>query len=134
MQKHIDNRYIITYNTLNNKHSTHKGESDMTFQEIVEKMVREDSEEWVMDLLFESGNKTNVSAEEIKFGNIADGKVYFCKVAILDDFNSSVDSVEVSGTVTYRGVNHAQIRHNGKTIWHNSSFIREDMGIKEFRI
>ena len=106
----------------------------MTFQEIVEKMIREDSEEWVMDLLFESGNETNVYAEEIKFGNIADGKVYFCEVTILNGFNSSVGSVEVSGTVTYRGVSHAQIKHNGKTIWHNSSFIREEMGIKEFRI
>lgn len=107
----------------------------MTFQEIVERMVREDSEEWVMDLLFfESGNETNVHAEEVKFGNIADGKVYFCEVAILDGFNSSVGSVEVSGTVTHRGVSPAQIRRNGKIIWHNSNVIREEMGIKEFRI
>ena len=101
---------------------------------IMQKNVDNEKTIAVMDLLFESGNETNVYAEEIKFGNIADGKVYFCEVTILNGFNSSVGSVEVSGTVTYRGVSHAQIKHNGKTIWHNSSFIREEMGIKEFRI
>lgn len=106
----------------------------MTFQEIVEKMVREDSEKWVMDLLFESGNMANVSAEEVRFKDIADGKVFFCDVEILNGFNFPVGNVEVSGSVTYRGVSHAQIKHNGDTIWHDSRFIREDMGIKEFRI
>lgn len=106
----------------------------MTFQEIVEKMVREDSENWVMDLLFESGNVANVSAEEVRFKDIADGKVFFCDVEILNGFNSPVGNVEVLGSVTYHGVSHAQIMHNGNTIWHDSRFIREEMGIKEFRI
>ena len=106
----------------------------MTFQGIVEKMVRENSENWVMDLLFESGNAANVSAKEVRFKDIADGKVFFCDVEILNGFNFPVDSVEVSGNVTYHGVSHAQIKHNGDTIWHDSRFIREEMGIKEFRI
>ena len=46
----------------------------MTFQGIIERMIREDSEEWVMDLLFKSGNMLNVAAEEVRFKDIADGK------------------------------------------------------------
>lgn len=106
----------------------------MTFHEIVEKMVREDSENWVMDLLFESGNAATVSAKEVRFKDIADGKVFFCDVEILNGFNFHVGNVEASGSVTYHGVSHAQIKHNGDTIWHDSRFVREDMGIKEFRI
>lgn len=105
----------------------------MTFQEIVEKMIREDSEEWVMDLLIGSGNMVNVAAEDIKFGNLADGKVYSCKVEILNGFNVPVGIVEVLGKVTNR-VRHAQIMRDGSTIWHDSRFVREDMGVKEFRI
>lgn len=106
----------------------------MTFQEIVERMVREDSENWIQDLLMEFGDDSiHVAAEDIKFGNLADGKVYFCKVEILNAFNAPYDIVEVLGKITDR-VRHRQIMRNGNTIWHDSSFIREEIGIKEFRI
>ena len=106
----------------------------MTFQDIVEGMVREDSENWVQDLLMEYGNEYHTTAaEDIRFGNLADGKVYFCKVEILNAFNMPYDIVEVLGKITDR-VKHRQIMRNGNTIWHDSSFIREEMGIKEFRI
>ena len=106
----------------------------MTFQGIIERMIREDSEEWVMDLLFKSGNMLNVAAEEVRFKDITDGKMYFCDVEILNGFSLAVGKVEVSGSITYHGVKHAQIKRDGKTIWHESRFIREDMGITEFKI
>ena len=106
---------------------------EMTFQEIVERMIREDSEEWVMDLLIGSGNMVNAAAEDIKFGNLPDGKLYFCNVSILNGFNIPIDSVEVSGKIINK-VKHTQITHNGSTIWHDSRFIREDLGITEFEI
>ena len=106
----------------------------MTFQDIVEGMVREDSENWVQDLLMEYGNEYHTTAaEDIKFGNLADGKVYSCKVEILNGFNVPVGIVEVLGKVANR-VRHAQIMRDGSTIWHDSRFVREDMGVKEFRI
>ena len=73
------------------------------------------------------------AAEDIKFGNLADGKVYSCKVEILNGFNVPVGIVEVLGKVANR-VRHAQIMRDGSIIWHDSRFVREDMGVKEFRI
>ena len=106
----------------------------MTFQDIVEGMVREDSENWIQNLLMEYGNEYHTTAaEDIKFGNLADGKVYSCKVEILNGFNVPVGIVEVLGKVANR-VRHAQIMRDGSTIWHDSRFVREDMGVKEFRI
>ena len=61
-------------------------------------------------------------------------KMYFCDIEILNGFNLAVGKVEVSGSITYHGVKHAQIKRDGKTIWHESRFIREDMGITEFKI
>ena len=106
----------------------------MTFQDIVEGMVREDSENWIQNLLMEYGNEYHTTAaEDIKFENLADGKVYSCKVEILNGFNVPVGIVEVLGKVTNR-VRHAQIMRDGSIIWHDSRFVREDMGVKEFRI
>ena len=106
----------------------------MTFQDIVEGMVREDSENWIQNLLMEYGNEYHTTAaEDIKFGNLADGKVYSCKVEILNGFNVPVGIVEVLGKVANR-VRHAQIMRDGSIIWHDSRFVREDMGVKEFRI
>lgn len=106
----------------------------MTFKKIVERMIRKDSENWVQDLLMEFGNDSiHVAAEDIKFEDLADGKVYSCKVEILNAFNMPYDIVEVLGKITDR-VRHIQIMRNGNIIWHDSRFVREDMGIKEFRI
>ncbi len=106
----------------------------MTFRDIVEEMVREDSENWVQDLLMEFGNKdVSTAAEDIDFLNLGDHKEYTCKVVILNGFNIPVASVLVSGKVG-RHIQHIAVRHDYKLVWHESSFIREDMEIKEFRI
>ena len=107
----------------------------MTFKEIVTKMVKEDSEEWVQNLIVESELVLSTSACEVQFHDLAKdyGKQYICKIDILNCFNMKVASVEVWGRVSDRIIR-TQITRNEKAIWFARKTLRDEHGIKRFDI